>query len=410
MGLPDVKINLTNGNLGREVAEKDGVAALIVSGIAVAEKFALGDILGPFYKPEDAEAMGIDADYDDTNKLLAYRQIYDFYKNAGNGADLYVMVVAQTLTMEDMCDKTLTHAAKLIEQLNGEVRLIGISRVPDATYTPTYTDGMDDDVIAAVTKAQALAEESFTKHRPVSFLIEGREFQSNSGNLQDLRDEATGPNANRVGVILSSDPDVSALETEYDGYANVGFVLGRQAAIPVQRNLGRVHDGKLPVDKAGFSDGKEISEYDETDFDAMEDKGYIFMRQHTGKAGYYFNGDHAACKIQDDYAFLSRGRTIDKAARLIRQVYLEDLLDEILVDQDGKLQVGVVKNFQARGKSQIEINMLTKLEISGCGVFVDPDQDILSTDKLEIEVSITPVGIAKEIVVKLGFYNPAKTS
>lgn len=228
-----------------------------------------------------------------------------------------------------------------------------------------------------------------------------------AGNLQDLRDAATGPNANRVGIVLSADPDVSVLQAEYAGYANVGLVGGRMAAIPVQRSIGRVRDGKLPVTKAALSNGVDISQVSETDLVAIHDKGYIFMWKHIGIAGYYFNMDNAACPISDDYAYLSRGRTIDKAARLLRQVYLQDLLDEIEVDETGKLEVSVVKSFQALGKNTIETNMLADGEASGVDVYVDPNQLILVTDKLEMQLRITPMGVAKEIIVNLGFQNPA---
>ena len=409
MGRPNVNINLTNGNLGRAVASKDGVAALIGSGVAVANKFALGDILGPIYKPEDAAALGIDSAYDDTNKVLLYHHITDFYKAAGNGAALYIMPVADTVSLSDMADIAQSYAAKLLSQLNGDLRIIMLSCVPFSGYQPDISKGLDNNVIDAAINAQALWVDAFAKFRPPIFLIEGYAYQGVAGNLQDLRDIATGPNANRVGIVLSAGPDVSALKAEYAGNANVGLVGGRMAAIPVQRNIGRVRDGKLPVTKAALSDGVDLTQVSETDLDVINDKGYIFMWQHTGIAGYYFNMDNAACPIEDDYAYLSRGRTIDKAARLLRQVYLQDLLDEVEVDENGKLEVSVIKNFQAQGKNIIETNMLANGEISAVDVYIDPDQNILATDKLEVQLRITPVGIAKEIVITLGFQNPANT-
>ncbi|MDP2723203.1 MAG: DUF2586 family protein [Bacteroidales bacterium] len=407
MSRPDVKLNLTNGNLGREVASKDGVALLIVSAVSVVDKFALGDVIGPIYKPEDADAYGINAAYDLANTLLAYQHIVDFYAEAGNGAPLYLMPVAQTVTMEEICDKTKTYAATAIESLNGEVRLVIVTRVPDAGYAATVLNGLDDDVIAAAIKAQALAVASFAAFRPVSFLIEGRDYQGVPGSALDLRSLADGPNANRVGIVISADPDVSAADADHAAYANVALVGGRLASIGVQRDPGRVRDGALNVTKMGLSDASNVDDVSETDLVALHDKGYIFGWKHTGLAGYYINMGHAACPIADDYAYLSRGRTIDKAARLIRQVYIQDLLDEIEVDSDGKLSTGVIKNFQSRGESTIRTNMLAKKEASGVGVYVDPAQNVLSTDKLIVELKITPMGIAKEIVVNLGFTNPA---
>jgi hypothetical protein len=406
MSMPDVNIELMNGQLGRAVSEKDGVAAIIGSGIAVNGMFALGDILGPFYQVRDAEAKGINAKYDEENKLLLYQHIADFYKNAGTGAALYVMPVAQTVTLEEMADKDLQYAAKLIEQLSGEVRLVALTRVPDLAFEPVLTAGLDSDVIAAASKAQVLAVHSFDHFRPVSFLIEGRAFQGTVGDIADLRNEAAGPNANRVHVVISADNTRAMEDTNSLYYAHAGFALGRAAAIPVQRNLGRVRDGKLDIKNPGLSSGDPLNIFNETDLNVLNEKGYIFLRQHAGKAGYFFNDDHAACPIQDDYAYLNRGRVIDKAARLIRQLYLNDLLDELLVDKDGKLDIGVVKNFEKRGESHIAMNM--RGQISNVEVFMNPDQNILATDETEVQLAITPLGTNRKMKIKLGFKNPAK--
>ena len=409
MSRPNVTIKLTNGNLGRQISSKDGVAALIGSGIAVEGHFALGDIIGPIYKPEDAEQLGIDAQYDKANKVLLYHHIVDFYKTAGTGTPLYLMVVANTVTLSEMANKNSEYAAKLIERLNGELRIVMLSRVPNSEYRVNNENGIDDDALTALIKAQELWAFSFENFRPVTFLIEGRAFSGNVSHLKNLRDEKDGPKANRVGVVISADADVSNEAAEYSDYANVAFVGGRLAAIPVQRNIGRVRDGALPITNAGLSGNIDMSQILEADLDVIDAKGYIFMWKHPGKAGWYFNMDHAACPIDDDYAYLSRGRTIDKAARLLRQVYLENLLDELELDNDGKLEVSVVKAFQASGKSIIETNMLANKEASAVTVFVDSDQNVLATDKLAVQLRIVPVGIAKEIVVNLGFSNSANT-
>ena len=54
-GLPRVTTALGNGNLGKVQASEDGIALLIVSGIAVSGKFALGDVQGPFTSLKGAE-------------------------------------------------------------------------------------------------------------------------------------------------------------------------------------------------------------------------------------------------------------------------------------------------------------------------------------------------------------------
>ncbi len=402
---PNVSINLTNNNLGRLVEPEDGIALLVGTGIAVAGSFALGDVLGPVYQRKDAEALGITEAYDAANSLLLWHQIKSFYATAGDGAPLYIMPVAASVTLTEMADKTQAYAASAIASLKGKIRIVMLTRV--GAVAVVNGNGMDDDVLTAVVNAQALWADAFSKFRPASFLIEGRGFSGTAGNLIDLRDSATSPNANRVGVVLNADPTVAALDAAYADYADVGLAGGRMAAIPVQRNIGRVRDGALPVTNMGLSNGANLSTFSDIDLVAIHDKGYIFAWEHIGKAGYFFNMDNAACVITDDYAYMSRGRTIDKAARLLRVVYLEDLLDELEIKDDGTLEVSVVKHFQSAGKSSIEANMIAKKEASSVSVFVDPKQNVLSTDQLKAQLKIVPVGIAKEIVVELGFDNPA---
>jgi hypothetical protein len=46
-------------------------------------------------------------------------------------------------------------------------------------------------------------------------------------------------------------------------------------------------------------------------------------------------------------------------------------------------------------------------EISGVSAFVDPNQDILATSVLVVDLRIVPTGTNRFIKVKLGLFNPA---
>lgn len=401
--MKDVTITIGNGNLGRASAVLDGVTALIGSGVAVADKFALGDVLA-LRSVADAETLGITAAYDLANKVLLHRHISDFYANAGDGAELYVMPVVNTVTMADMADSTKDYAATLLDQMKGRVRLLTISRVAPADYVAAAVDQFDPDVWAAVTKARELSVLEFAKHRPIQIIIEGRDYQGTAATAKDLRTLSS----NRVSVVIAQSADVAALDARFAPYAAVGVAAGRLAAISVQRNLGRVKDGPIVLSgEAQFADGTKLSAMTQASLDALDGFGYIFLIERDGKAGYYFNNDHCACALTDDFAYIHRGRPIDKAARLVRQVYLEELLDDIEVDPvTGKMAAAVIKGYQRAGEKSIEINMLANSEISGVKVFVDPDQNILSTDKVSTVMKIVPKGMANEFVIALSYENP----
>ncbi|MCW3467636.1 DUF2586 family protein [Chitinophaga nivalis] len=384
MGLPKVAITLGNGNLGRSVATADGVAGLLLTGIAT-------DAL-PLFAPkvifslEEAVALGITAT---TTNVAAYRHIKEFYDLAGNGAELHLMLVNDSFTLTQMADVTNEDGAKkLLDAAQGRVRLLGLTRQSPTTDSQ---DGIDKDSLAAVLKAQQLALAYAAQYKPVRILVEGKSVLTESiATVKDLRTL----NANHVGVVIGS--------TTNDGSAAVGLVLGRAAAIPVQRNLGRVKDGALPVLQA-YINTRKAEEI--TSGDLLHDKGYIFFRSFAGRSGYFLNDDPMCAPVTDDYSQLSLGRVIDKATIICYQTYLEELNDEISVDENGNLSIPVIKYLQNKIETAVNLGMAD--EISAFHAFIDAAQNVISTGKLTVKASIVPMGYTKKIDVLLGFTNPA---
>ena len=236
-----------------------------------------------------------------------------------------------------------------------------------------------------------------------TFFIEGRAFDGTPANLKDLRD-AAGVLANRVSVIINAMPSVSTAETEYNTYAAIGFALGRAAVNPVQRNIARVKDGPISEVEAGFSSNEALSEFTDTELEVMHNKGYIFLREFPEKAGFYFNDDNAATKIDDDYSSISNGRVVDKASRITRSVYIEELNDDFDLNQDGTLPAGKISDFQTQVETEIASQM--NGEISAVTAFADPSQNVQSTDEVKIEVQVRRRGQGKFFKIELGFETP----
>lgn len=397
MPLPGVNINLLNNQLGRVQPTADGVAGLILTGIAVAGKI---NLLEPkqIFTTEDAKALGLDAQYDTANSLQVWRHISEFYAQAGEGSELWIVLVAETTTMADMADVSGNVAPALLDAADGRIRLLGITRVPDGTYTATYTAGLDDDVITAMGNAHALAQAYADLYAPVRVVVEGRDYQGVLGDLDDLHQQTN----NRVQGIIGN--------TLADTSAAVGFLLGKYAGIAVQRNPGRVKDGDLNIQQAYLSDGNPIGDISAGEQDALHDKGWVFMRKYQGKAGFYFTDDPTAVALSDDYSSFARGRVIDKALVIAYTTYVEELLDDIEINPDtGQMPAAVVKSYQAAIENAININMTANGEISGVQCTIDPTQNVLATDKVAVTLLITPRGYSKHIEVDLGFSNPANS-
>lgn len=392
MALPGVKIIIGNGQLGRVAPVNDAVMGLIVSGVAVTDKIGLAEPKAIFAL-EDAVELGIDAAYDVTNTTDAYGQIKEFYDRAPNGTELWIMIVAKTATMESVCDKTNDLAKKLLTAANGRIKMWGIARTPDSGYEPTFVDGIDDDVDAAVLKAQELCEDFALQHKPCRFLVGARDFQGVVGDLKDFRQSSQ----NRGGVVLGSVRD--------SGEPAVGFTLGQFANRPVQRNIGRVKDGDLGLSEAYLTDGTSVDEY-ENAWGSIHDKGYIFFRTFPNKNGYYFNDDPSCSPLTDDYSSLARGRVIDKAHVIAYTTFVEELLDDLEIDEDGYMDAAVVKDYQQKIENAIGV-LMVPAEASGVICEIDPRQNLLANDTVKVSaLKVRPRGYAKYIEIPLGFANP----
>ena len=392
MALPNVSIQLTNGGLGQIAANEDGVVGMVLNGVA-ATSLALGTSKQGFSLQEFVD-VGINAAYDTTNTVKVYRQIKEFYDEAGEGAELWIMLVSQATNINSILDKTQNFAKKLLTDAGGRIRLLAVSRNPAGGYTPSTTaNQVDLDVVNAITTGQALADDMLAAFTPVRFIIEGYAYTNTTVGLVNLR-SLTKPN---VAVLIGN--------SESGARSAIGLLLGRLAAIPVQRNPGRVKDGSLAITAAFL--GTSTLESVETQATALDTNGFITLRRFPGRAGYYFSDDPTADLATSDYNSLARGRVIDKAVRLAYTTFVNEILDEVLIDSAGKIEVSRAKYYQTLIQSAIDTSMTADGEISSVDVFVDPQQNVLSTGRICVNLEIIPVGYAKNILVKLGFNNPA---
>lgn len=393
MALPKVSITITKGALGLVAPGEDGVVGIVFNGVA-ATSLALG-VSKQGFGLDEFEAAGINAAYDTTNTVKVWRQIKEFYDEAGDGAELWVMLVSQATTMTSILDKTQAFAKKLLDDAAGRIKLLGVGRNPAGGYTPNTTaNQIDLDVINALVTGQALADDMQAAFRPIGIVLEGYAFTGTTAGLADLKAQTK----KNISILIGN--------SESGARAAIGILLGRLAKIPVMRNPGRVKDLSLPI-IAGFI-GTSAFETVESSATAIHDKGFITLRKFTGKAGYYFSDDPTAVAATDDYSSLARVRVINKAIRIAYATYVEEILDEVEIDPTTGF-IAAVKAKYYQSLIERAINTAMAGEISGFSAVVSPTQNVLSTNKICVEARIVPVGYAKEIEVQLGFSNPALT-
>ena len=456
MGLPKITIPLLNGQLGQFVAVNGKVPGLILSGVAVSGGIGLADPR-QISSLADAEALGITELYDQTNTLDAHLQIKEFYDQAGSGATLFIMLVAKTATMASVCDVTNNLAKKLLDYAQGAITFWGITRMPDGAYSLTTTNGFDDDAYAAIIKAQALCDNYAGQFKPCRGIIGARAFDGTPADLVNLKAN-TDP---RVMMLLGSSTDTYPLKAattiaagsnvltnakvyvvegasitwnsltkqigdqftavtgqldftgtgvvrevfsnNYRG-TSMGLLMGRLAKTPVQRKPSRVRDGAVGLLNAFFSNGGSVMSLEDS-WDSIHDKGYVFFRKFVNRNGFYFTSDPTCTSSADDYSSFARGLVIDKAMRILYDSSLDDLEDDNDVDEDGFIAPAYAKGLQ--GKLEDALKLAMSGEISDATVTIDPRQNVLSNNKVQItKAGVKPRFYASYIDIPLGFDNP----
>ena len=396
-----VGVEITKGRIGANtLGIGDGISAIII-GAPAASGLALG-VVKRLYSKKDAEDLGITSDFDQTNNINAHRHISEFYRNAGDGNELYVMLVDQAKTMVEILEDTGgIYAKKLLSEAGGKVRQLAVAVNP--TGATTHLNGLPDDVYNAVAKAQGLYQWADDHFMPLQILLEGYDYAGNSASVADLRDL---PNlkADKVSVIIGQDWSYAETKTgNARKFADVGSALGVLSKATVNQNIGDVESFNITdaTKNIWMVPGLSSHQKNTDDIDGLKTldaKGYIFGIEYPGIPGVRFNDDHTATPIimdadknVNEYC-ISFGRVHDKARRLLRETLLPKVKSSQPTNpKTGKIPPGVIKTFENIADSVFG-DMQRRSEISYGKATVDPDSDLVVERVLRISFEIVPYG------------------
>lgn len=388
MSFADVKITLDNGALQGAVRFAAGVTGFIGSGVSVSTLIQIGEprLITTL---KDAEDIGITED----DNPAAWKTLRDYYAEMAGKAEAYIMLVPDTMTLSEMVDITNDNGAKkLVDYSQGRIRLLGTFFAPGVSYTPTVTDGLDADLIPALVNGQVFGNTYRAGIKPLRIALHTHAFAGDAAVVPSMLDRTE----NNCCVVAAS--------VSNDGASGTGLFLGRISRIPVMRKASRIKDGAVPA-AAAFVGSMAVEDFSGNEL--LHDKGYITLRTAVGRSGYYWSSDHMATNDQDDYSTMSRCRPIDKLIVLAYTIYFNELDDEVLVTQEGKLAAGYVKYMEAIIEQAVNEGMVGAGELSAFKASIDLNQNIISNPTLAIELRPTPVGYSTNIEVLLGYFNPA---
>lgn len=374
MLFPGVSVNVTNANLLRSIDAPDGVGAIVATATVAAN---IGKVEQVF-SLQDAEKKG----YTFADEPFLHEKIEEFYKELGGNQKLWVMGVAETMTMANVVDSTNANGLRKLLLAAGDVTRVAIARKPSAGYN-AGTKFLDSDVPAAVLGCLPLCQAQQKKNQPIRILLEGRIAKENV--INDFKPNEA--NNGFVGVVLGG--------TKADGSASVGVALARACKYPVHVKIGSGQNGALTVGQI-YIGTTPIEE--RLDIENLHDEGFITFQRRPGTAGYFFGRDNMC--TTDDYCILVHGGVIDKAQRIAAAAYTPYIENNVRINADGTINDNDAKHLEDILKASIRSGM--NEQISDVDVIINPSQNIINTSNLEVQVKILPLGYLTWITVTLG--------
>jgi hypothetical protein len=385
----DVIFNRGEGGLGRALAGEDHISGILAY-LPVNSNQGLqliADQVKVIYSIQEAEAIGIGnkENFPEYLKRLHY-QINSVFQ-ANKKAVLYLAIYASDGIEEPDYSKVLD----IQRFAEGKIRQLGI-----------MNEEIDFDS-SMVTILQEQADVLEAEHKPLSIVLAGK--MSSFSNLSTLP-ELRNLDAKNVSVVIGQDGAGLGIELNT---SILGLTIGFLSLAKVNENIGWV--GRFNVAKnatnefdvpALSTDGTLLKTISEGAIEAINSKGYIFIKKHVGTAGTYFNDSPTSTDTASDYAFIENNRTIDKAVRSCRKFLLPSLNAPLYVNENGTLTEDTIASFRNDARRGLEV-MQKDGEVSTFEVEINPSQDVISSSKIVLSLKIVPVGVARKIEVNIGF-------
>jgi Protein of unknown function (DUF2586) len=283
---------------------------------------------------------------------------------------------------------------------SGTIRQVGIYLANTANFANAAA------IATAANSAQTQLNILNTAHFPMSAVI-GTDLKAITDfttltNLRTLTNRQVSVTIGQDGANLGSQ-----LAKQNYSITNLGAVLGAVSYSAVNEDIAWIQkfnfsngtENAVPA----YSNGTLVNMITDTNLlTQLDTYGYIFMRYYSGVAGTYVNDNHCCITSSSDNAFINDNRTMDKAARLVYAGVLPALAGPLTLNSNGTLANTTITYYRDLADAALDA-MVRNQEISDKKVTIDPAQNVLTTSKLVIGVSILARGVARKIEVDLGY-------
>lgn len=334
---------------------------------------------------DKAEELGITADATAWSVKMLHYQLEEVFR-INPSIKLYVGLFSKPESM------TFQEMKKVQNYAEGAIRQMAIWNGDTA---PTA-----DNIV----KLEAVADSLDTENAPFSTLY--APLVSNYKNLPNN----LATNNPRVSVVIAQAGSGTGAEL-YKSKDNktkatvsaIGVALGTLSKAAVHQCIAWVKNFPSGISMPALGDGTLVRTIDKGELEKLDTNRYLFLNNVVGVAGSYWNDSHTMDSPTSDYAAIESVRTMDKAVRGIRTYLTPELGGNVYIDPNtGKLQSYTVSHLETTANIPLE-EMEKAGELSGYKAEIDAEQDVLSTNTIEVTIKNVPVGVVRKFKVKIGF-------
>lgn len=317
---------------------------------------------------------------------IIHYHISEYFRIQPKG-NLYVGIYATS-------DATTFASVTLMQNYaGGKIRQIGIYQKTTAFAT------------SQCATLQAILVTNYTNHKPLEAI-----YQADFSGTSDLTTLANLRLLSAPNVTVTLGQDGAGVGRGLwlatgKSIGCVGTTLGAVAFANVNEDIAWVSKFNMAgtdFDTLAFANGTAYSSLTDGAINNLDSYGYVFLKKHIGIDGSYFDDSHTAVLITSDYAYIESNRTINKAIRSLRSYLLPYLASPVDVNPDGTLTEGLIAFYKSVCDNALDV-MQRNNEISAYEIVINPAQNVVSSSKLIINVSIVPKGVARHIKVNIGF-------
>jgi hypothetical protein len=288
---------------------------------------------------------------------------------------------------------TFEEIRSMQDYADGKIRQLGVWI--DQTFSSSH-----------LTAIQSHCTYMASVHKPLSAIYAGNIIATM--DLTTLTNLAT-LTANNVSAVIGQDGAGVGnylFVTQAMSISCLGATLGAVAYSKVSDDIAWISKFNMSsgseLDTINFANGQAIKTTSQSQLNTLDNYRYIFLIKYVGIAGSYFNDSHCAVTVQSDYAYIENNRTIDKAIRGVYASLLPNLNSPLVLNADGTLQDTTVAYFTSQAGVNLD-EMVRQTELSAFQVLIDPRQNVLSTSTLVVSIKLVPIGVARNIIVNIGF-------